>query len=113
MQAYSAPRRALLLAALPAACALTFGRARAGDMAVTIDNFVFTPDTVTVPKGTRLVWTNRDDIPHLVVSAQRPPLFKSAALDTGDSFAMVFDTPGRYEYYCGLHPHMQGVVVVT
>ncbi len=86
--------------------------ARAADMAVGIDNFVFTPAEVTVPAGTRVVWTNRDDIPHVVASAATPPLFRSKAMDTDDSFAFTFDRPGRYPYFCALHPHMQGVVVV-
>lgn len=79
---------------------------------ITIDNFTFTPALLTVPPGTRVTWTNRDDIPHSVVSAASPPLFRSHALDTGDAFGMVFDKPGRYAYFCGLHPHMQGEVVV-
>ncbi|MCW3474503.1 cupredoxin domain-containing protein [Limobrevibacterium gyesilva] len=107
-------RRALLLSALVPVAALSLPRAaRAADTEVTIDNFTFSPALVTVSAGTRLIWTNRDDIPHMVVSALRPPAFKSKVLDTDDAFAMVFDTPGTYSYFCGLHPHMQGMVVVT
>ncbi len=95
----------LLLATLATA-------ARADDAKITIDNFTFTPATLTVTVGTRVVWTNNDDIPHTVVSAVSPPLFKSKALDTDDSFSTVFDKPGTYGYFCGLHPHMQGTIVV-
>ncbi len=102
-------RRTLLLA--PAV--LVSGQARAAEMSVTIDNFVFTPETLTIPAGTRVTWTNQDDIPHLVVSANRPPDFKSPVLDTDEHFARVFETPGTYVYFCGLHPHMKGTIVVT
>lgn len=94
---------ALLLAALPA---------RAEDAAVNIDNFSFAPAVLTVKAGTRVVFTNRDDIPHTVVSEAQPPLFKSHALDTDDRYAMVFDKPGTYGYFCSLHAHMQGTIVV-
>ena len=101
------PRRLLLLAALlprPAAAA---------EFSVSIAVFAFTPATLTVPAGSRVTWTNRDDTPHTVTGAQHPPLVRTGALDSGDSFAMVFDTPGTYGYFCSLHPHMQGTVVVT
>ena len=102
-------RRALLM--VPAA--LTARSVRAAEMNVTIDNFVFTPETLTIPAGTRVTWTNQDDIPHLVVSANRPPDFKSPVLDTDEKFARVFETPGTHVYFCGLHPHMKGTIVVT
>ncbi len=102
-------RRLALFAAL---ALVTASAARAEDAAITIDNFTFGPATLTVKAGTSVVWTNRDDIPHTVVSAAAPPLFKSHPLDTGDAFSMVFDKPGTYRYFCGLHPHMQGIVVV-
>jgi plastocyanin len=104
-------RRAVLPAAAVAAL-LAAVAVRADDAEVTIDNFVFTPATLTVKAGTRVVWKNQDDIPHLVVSDGSPPLFRSKALDTDDSFSTVFDKPGTYHYFCGLHPHMQGTIVV-
>jgi plastocyanin len=105
-------RRGVLAAAALALAMAATTAARADDAAVTIDNFTFTPATLTVKPGTRVVWTNNDDMPHTVVSALSPPLFKSKALDTDDSFSSVFDKPGTYPYFCGLHPHMQGTIVV-
>jgi plastocyanin len=102
-------RRLAMLAAL---ALVTATAARAEDAAISIDNFTFAPDVLTVHPGTKVVWTNRDDIPHLVLSAGNPVLFKSKTLDTDDNFSMVFDKPGTYAYFCGLHPHMQGSVVV-
>ena len=104
--------RRLLLAAAPAGLLLLARGARAADGEVTIDNFTFTPATLTVKAGMRVTWKNADDIPHTVVSDESPPLFRSKALDTDDSYSWVFDKPGTYRYFCGLHPHMQGTIVV-
>jgi plastocyanin len=60
-----------------------------------------------------VVFTNKDDEVHSIVSAATPPLFHSGALDTDDSFANVFSTPGTYAYFCSLHPHMHGTIIVT
>jgi plastocyanin len=87
--------------------------ARAGEAHVTIDNFSFNPAQLTVPAGTRVTWTNRDDIPHTVVDAGDPRAFRSPALDTDDTFAFEFATPGTRHYFCSLHPHMRGTIVVT
>jgi plastocyanin len=80
--------------------------------AVAIDNFAFGPDTLTVAAGTTVTWTNHDDEPHTVVSGDNPRLFKSSALDVGDKFSFKFDKPGTYTYFCSIHPHMTGTVVV-
>jgi plastocyanin len=79
---------------------------------VTIDNFAYAPAQITVAVGTRVVWTNGDDIPHTVTDAGQPRAYKSAALDTDEVFSYIFRTPGTYQYFCSLHPHMQGTVVV-
>jgi plastocyanin len=86
--------------------------AQTGDTKVHIDNFAFGPARITVAPGTKVTWDNRDDIPHTVTDAAEPREFKSAALDTGDAFSHVFSLPGTYRYFCSLHPHMQGTVVV-
>ena len=77
---------------------------------VKIDNFAFGPQTLTVQAGTTVTWTNRDDIPHSVVSGDGA--FKSKALDTDDKFSFTFAKAGTYSYFCGLHPKMTGKVVV-
>jgi plastocyanin len=77
---------------------------------VKIDNFSFGPTALTVPVGTTVTWTNRDDIPHTVVSTDG--VFKSKALDTDDKFSFVFSKPGTYSYFCSIHPKMTGQVVV-
>lgn len=77
---------------------------------VTIDNFSFGPQTLTVAVGTTVTWTNRDDIPHTVVSTDGA--FKSKVRDTDEKFSYTFATAGTYSYYCSLHPKMNGKVVV-
>ena len=77
---------------------------------VKIDNFSFTPATVTVAVGTRVTWTNRDDIPHSVVTEDKT--IKSKVLDTDEKFSYVFDKAGTYSYFCSIHPKMKGTVVV-
>ena len=77
---------------------------------VKIDNFAFTPGSITVKRGTKVTWTNHDDIPHTVDSTQGK--FKSAALDTDQKFEFQFTEPGEYPYYCRLHPKMTGSIVV-
>jgi amicyanin len=77
---------------------------------VTIDNFVFEPARVTVKAGTTVTWTNRDDIPHTVAAKERQ--FKSKVMDTDESYSFTFSTPGEYTYFCSLHPHMTGTIVV-
>ena len=77
---------------------------------VAISNFTFTPNELTIAAGTTVKWVNHDDIPHLV--AEKALAFKSQALDTNDSFSFTFTKPGDVEYFCVLHPHMIGKVIV-
>jgi len=77
---------------------------------VKIDNFSFGPTELTVPVGTTVTWTNRDDIPHTVVSTDK--VFKSKVLDTDEKFSFTFNTAGTYPYFCSIHPKMTGKVVV-
>mgnify|MGYP000930931995 CR=1 FL=1 len=88
------------------------GAMPAGEVAVTIDNFTFSPATVTISAGTKVTWTNRDDIPHTVTDAATPRAFRSAALDTNDTFSWVFPERGTFRYFCSLHPRMEGTVEV-
>ena len=103
------------LAAIALAAALALGLTGASPLAaaetvVKIDNFTFTPDTAEIAVGTTVTWTNDDDIPHALAEVERR--FKSKALDTGDSFSFTFTSSGTYEYFCSLHPHMKGKIVV-
>src|ERR1700691_104655 len=74
----------------------------ASEVTVKIDNFSFSPASITVPVGTTVRWTNADDIPHTVVSDDK--IFKSKALDTDDQFTYTFTKQGTYSYFCSIHP---------
>lgn len=67
---------------------------------------------LTVPIGAEVTWVNRDDVPHTATSTVKPRAFDSGALDTDQTYSHVFTTPGEYEYFCAVHPHMTGRVVV-
>jgi amicyanin len=77
---------------------------------IKIDNFSFTPATLTVPVGKTVTWINQDDVPHTVVSADGKGI-KSPVLDTDQKFSYTFTKAGAYPYYCGIHPKMTGKVV--
>ena len=79
---------------------------------VKIDNFSFGPAALTVPVGTTVTWTNRDDIPHTVVSTDEPKVFKSKVLDTDEKFSFTFSKAGTYPYFCSIHPKMTAKVIV-
>jgi len=109
-------RNVLVAAALGAAAAPVVAAiilpagAQNAPVAVSIDNFTFNPQTLTVKAGATVTWTNKDDIPHAIAAVNRQ--FKSKALDTDDAYSFTFTTPGTYAYFCSLHPHMTGTIVV-
>ena len=100
------------LASMAAALALfpLSGPAHAEEMIVKIENFTFSPPELTVKPGTTVTWENGDDIPHSVVEAGGK--FHSKALDTGEKFTMTLADAGEVSYFCGLHPHMTGKIIV-
>jgi amicyanin len=108
------PGRAVVAAMLlgPAVGALlAFGAVAAQEEnVVTIDNFTFTAPELTVALGTTVKWVNHDDIPHTVVEKNKA--FRSKALDTDDAYSFTFASAGTFDYFCGLHPHMVGKIIV-
>lgn len=107
----------VLLAAVGGA--LVAGVVRAGDaptaaagQQIAIFNYKFDPAVLTVPAGTKVTWTNKDEVPHTVVSSDQR-FTASGGLDTGDTYSYTFTTAGSYEYFCTLHPFMKGKIVVT
>ncbi len=100
----------LLFAGAPGIKANNNNQPSAAIAEVKIDNFSFGPQTLTVPVGATVTWTNRDDIPHTVVSTDG--VFKSKVRDTDEKFSYTFARAGTYSYYCSIHPKMTGKVVV-
>ena len=109
-------RRATLIMATFAALLFAGGagpgirQADAAESVIDISDFSFAPAQLTVPVGTTVTWVNDDEEPHTVVDNNT--LFKSLALDTGDKFSFTFTTPGKFQYFCTIHAHMVGTVVV-
>jgi plastocyanin len=107
---------AALLSALPsplpstAAVAPESSAQPSNAIRIDVENFMFAPASMTVKAGATVTWTNMDQEPHTVMSPDG--LFRSGALDTGDSFSFKFDKPGTYRYVCTIHPRMIGTVVV-
>ena len=98
------------MAGLVAAFIAAASPALAATIDVKIDNFTFNPQQITVKTGDTVTWTNHDDIPHTVTS--KTMVFRSKAMDTDDKFSFTFATPGKYDYFCSLHPHMTGLIVI-
>jgi len=86
-------------------------RAQTSSSAVEIHNFTFTPQTLTVKAGTTVTWTNKDDTPHGIASANNA-FTRSKAMDTDDSYSHTFNTPGTYQYFCYVHSFTKGTIVV-
>jgi amicyanin len=93
------------------AAGVLFARAEDPSSTVSIDNFSFSPKELKVKAGTTVTWTNRDDIPHGIASSNNA-FAKSKALDTDDSYSFTFTAPGTYQYFCYIHPHMVGSIIV-
>jgi len=82
------------------------------EQGVAILDFKFEPETLTVSPGTKVTWVNKDDEPHTATSSVKPKRFDSGVLDTAQAYSFTFVEPGSYPYFCKLHPHMTGVIVV-
>ena len=100
----------LVLWAAAAAAGARAGKGPKPEEQVKIGNFSFIPETLTVKAGATVTWVNEDDVPHTVVSTTKK--FSSQVLDTDGKYAHTFTDPGTYEYYCSVHPHMKGKVIV-
>ncbi|MDH7796719.1 MULTISPECIES: cupredoxin family copper-binding protein [unclassified Beijerinckia] len=104
-------RRRLCAAGAALVLALLPQQVRAEGATVKIENFSFTPETLNIKPGTVVTWSNDDDIPHSIVTTNGK--LHSRALDTADTFSFTFAEPGTYDYFCGLHPHMKGRIIVA
>lgn len=100
----------LLLLGASAGTAVAATRA-ASTVDVTIVNFAFTPDPITIDPGDTIRWTNLDSAPHSAVSVQ--PGFVTVTLAQGQTTTTTFDRPGTFAYVCGIHGvSMRGTVIV-
>lgn len=88
-------------------------RGESGDVTVTITDYTFRPERVAVMAGSRVTWLNADDVPHSVVHAGHPHLFRSTVLFPGQRFVHQFMQAGEFQIRCGINRHMRGLVVVA
>ena len=92
------------------ALASTAAPATAGANAVTIANFAFAPQSITVAPGQTVTWTHKDSVAHTVTADKGD--WDSKSLAPGTTFQHKFDQPGTFAYHCSIHPFMTGSVVV-
>jgi plastocyanin len=88
-----------------------------GGNTVTIKNFAFSPQTMTVSQGSTVTWVNQDSVEHQIIndtsgSNAEGAIFKSTSLPNGASYSFKFDIPGTYPYHCSIHPSMKGTITV-
>lgn len=86
----------------------TGGSQAASPDSVTILNFAYDPETITVPRGTTVTWTNNDPTAHTVTGNG----FDSGSIGTGETYSHTFNDAGTFAYGCTFHPNMHGTVVV-
>ncbi|HUK53562.1 MAG TPA: cupredoxin family copper-binding protein [Candidatus Binatia bacterium] len=86
------------------------GTRKEARVAVSIENYSFAPDPITIAAGTTVVWTNRDEVTHNLVSRDR--LFASPDLEANQHFEFTFHKRGTFDYFCSIHPEMTGRVIV-
>ena len=101
---------ALVLVALAVASGVSASRTDAPTRTVTMPGKVYDPPHLDVLVGTTVTWKNEDDSPHRI--GDNNGTFKSAALDTDDTFSHTFAAPGEYPYICTIHPYMAGKIIV-
>jgi plastocyanin len=85
--------------------------ARKGPDMVAIAEFLFGPEKLEVAKGAYVTWTNTDDSPHQVTVTSAGGL-RTEVMLKGQTQTLKFDTPGTFDYICGLHPTMKGKIEV-
>lgn len=90
--------------------AATGGSSSAAETEVAIQNFVFSPKTLTVPVGASVKWTNKDTVAHTASSGKGT--FESGNLNQGQSFSFKFTQAGTYDYVCKYHANMTATVTV-
>jgi plastocyanin len=78
---------------------------------VVLENFAFTPPSLTVAAGTTVTFTNKDLTSH-TATADDGTSFDTGLIGQNESATVTFDTPGTYTYHCTPHPNMKGTIVV-
>ncbi|MCX6762896.1 MAG: cupredoxin family copper-binding protein [Candidatus Moranbacteria bacterium] len=77
---------------------------------VTIQNFAFSPASLTIKKGETVTWTNQDSAPHQIASDSGA--FQGNAINKGESYSFTFNATGEFDYHCAIHTSMKGKIIV-
>ena len=89
-------------------------QAPAGENEVNIVDFNFSPETMTIKKGTTVTWTNQDDARHDITPDEESEFFQaSELLAKGETYSFTFNEVGTYAYHCSPHPYMTATIEVT
>ena len=106
-------KRLLYLAILSMVALVVFAPAASAqdDMTVSIQDFFFSPDQMTVAPGTTVTWVNDGQQPH--TSTADDGTWDSGTLQPGDDYSFTFDQPGTYTYHCSIHPDMTATITVS
>jgi plastocyanin len=106
-------KRLLLLITIPALLLLFTGctqqKSTGSPNTISIENYSFNPNNLTVSPGTNVTWINNQNVAHRVVEQG---LFDSGILQQGQSFTYRFTNVGTYDYICGIHTYMKGKIIV-
>jgi plastocyanin len=102
----------LAIIATLSACALVAAPSWAATRThtVTIDGTSFSPETISVKRGDRVVWRNKDPFPHTATAGSKA--FDSGSIGAGKSWTYVASKPGTFEYVCTFHPNMKAKLIV-
>jgi plastocyanin len=102
---------ATLMTRTPTPSATATPTPAARQVSATIQNVTFSPNPITVARGTTVTWTNLDGVPHTITADDGS--WGSGTLGQGATYSHVFTSPGTYTYHCAIHPFMTGTVMVT
>jgi plastocyanin len=78
---------------------------------VEIEDFSYRPDPVKIEEGGKVIWKNRDSVPHTATAADGS--FDTGTIEEDKIKSETFKAPGTYDYVCSIHPQMHGTVEVV
>lgn len=79
-----------------------------------METLAFVPSVVHAGVGQRVVWTNKDEVPHNVIHVSGPDFRSSRPkMRRGTTYSIVLRQPGTIRYFCSIHPWMKAQIVVA
>ncbi|MCA9346585.1 cupredoxin domain-containing protein [Candidatus Saccharibacteria bacterium] len=84
-----------------------------GSVSISIRNFAYSREKITIKKGSTITWANEDSMAHTVTSTSSSDSFDSGTLEKGQTFSKTFNSVGTFDYFCSFHSSMKAEVVVV